>query len=548
MGNISGGGKVVRLPVLAGYYKSLRLIALPLGLALVFVLCLAPCCHAEAQDEGYAPSSVVFVVETSLAAAKADPQGLLFHALKLSAAVLSQDDSFGLIAFDEKDAKVAGKITPADSATYKSIDSISKFSSDNNSSSNPYNALSLALKEFALKDISATNRIIVLVSASAAYANTPEEDKKIRTAIMNELVPVFKDKGIRLFTVPLGVDADKDFLEELSRSTGGFSYPCPKAGLLNSTAAAIYETIKSPDILPSDLGKFIVDESIDQLTMVLSKKPDFKLILQSPEGENYSAGKSTAGVSWSQFSNFDIVKIDAPEPGLWNFLSVDEKSNHLYVSTHLRVSANIKSSYQRVYQPMTVQTRMTIDGTVIDMRELGDAIAVSGTMTVLEGDTPPEKLELKMADINGDKKGDKHDNSSGAFTCEITPKTIGINKLAISVKSKAIERSKSFIIAVIEEQESQKGKPLVTEHQLTTGKQHKITAWLSNKYVSHTPSALNKAFKRLIVINIVLFLSILLYINRAVLANIKLFGKRLPGRKPESIIVEEQVEEVHDKN
>ncbi|MBF0405308.1 MAG: VWA domain-containing protein [Nitrospirae bacterium] len=523
------------------------------ALALAVVLWLCPLHYAfgEAPSKDDTGTEVMFVVETSAAAAQADPEGLISHALKLSAALLTQDDGFGLITFNEKNVIVAGKITPAEKKPpiYKLIDSIGQFSSDNTTAINPYNALASAIREFPKEDISGANRVVVFINASKTYSVSPDENKKIRIAILNELIPLFKDKGIRLFTVSLGAEADRDFMEELSRKTGGFSYQCPQAASLNATAAWIYETLKSPDILPEDAGRFVVDESIDQLTLVLSKKmPETKLILQSPEGDKYNAGKVSAGMSWTQFYNFDIITISVPLPGEWQFTSIDEASNYIYISSQIKIRTNIKSSYQRVYQQMNVNAWLMFDDQIVDIRDLADAMGIAGTMTGPDDDTTVERISLKAEkkvekvekdkkqdkkqgkkqdakDKKHDTKAEKQDNSEkkqdngGIFTGAITPKAMGNYKLTISVRSKAIERSKSFFIAAIEGQSSQKANPDATENHPVSAKQSKVTSkvtsWLSNKYVSHSPSALNKSLKWFTVINIVLFLSILLYINRA---------------------------------
>ncbi|MBF0554450.1 MAG: VWA domain-containing protein [Nitrospirae bacterium] len=512
-------------------HKAAGLLAL--SFAVVLWLCPVPCAFGGPLPTDGSGSGVVFAVETSAATATADPNGLLTHALKLSAALLGQDDQFGLITFNEKAAATIQKITPADKKTtiYKAIDSIGKLSSDNASaSSNPYNALSNALSEFSRDNTSLADRFVVFVGASKTYATPPEEDKKIHGTILNELVPLFKDKGVRLFTVSLGAMPEGDFMQELAEKTGGFSFTCPQPTSLNATVTSIYETIKAPDILPAESGRFAVDESIDRLTIVFSKKtPEFKLILQDPDGYNYSAQKGSPGISWTQFFNFDIVTISGPVAGEWNFMSVDDANNKIYVSTHLKVRTNVKSSYQQVNTQMKVDAWLTLDDLIIDIGELANTIAITGSLTGPDGDNATVKLKLRAPESPSDKNGSTR--GGGVLSEYFTLKTIGIYKLTISVKSKTIERSKSFLIAATAMQDSHEEKTDSTEKQFAAGKKpYKATAWL-NRYVSHAPSALNKALKWFIAINMVLFLSVLLYIKRNRLAKIKFSDIKMPKIK-----------------
>lgn len=536
-------------------HKAAGLLAL--SFAVVLWLCPVPCAFGEALPTDGDGSGVVFVVETSAATAKADPHAMLTQALKLSASLFGQDDRLGLITFNEKAAALIQTITPADqkAAIYKAIDSISKSFSDNTSaSSNPYNALSNALNEFSRDNTTpVAARVVVFVGASKTYAASPEEDKKIRAEILNALAPLYKDKGVRLFTVSLEAMPEGDFMEELAEKTGGFSYGCPQPTSLNSTITWIYETIKSPDILPSESGRFVVDESIERLTMVFSKKtPEFKLILQDPDGFNYSAQKVFPGVSWTQFSNFDIVTISGPAAGEWNFMSVDDANNRIYVSTHLKVRTNIKSSYQQVNTQMKVDAWLTLDDLIIDLSELADTIGITGSLTGPDSDNTTVKLSLRAPEGASDKSDKKGGDRVGGVLSEyFTLKAIGLYKLTISVKSKAIERSKSFLIAATAKQDALQEKTLIMETQYSTGKSSKTTAWL-NRYVSHAPSALNKALKWFSAINMVLFLSVLLYIKRGRLAMIKLSDIKMPKVKlPDMKLLTgrfRKSEETHDKD
>lgn len=495
-----------------------------LALLLVVVLWLYPWHNAFGEPPQGTAGGVIFVVETSAALAKTDPQGLTVHALKLAASLFMRDDELGLITFNEKAASVAAKRTPADQkdAIYKVIDEIGKSSFDNVSvsgvSPNPYDALSYALSE--ISQVSATspeNRNVVFFSASKTYGGSPQEDKRIRSAILDELVPKFKDKGVRIFTVSLGVRADKDFMEELSGNTGGFSFQCPYLASLNATAASVYETIKSPDILPETSGRFVVDESIDQLTLVLTKKtPGLVLYLQDPDGYNFNAEKPSAGISWSQFFNFDVITISAPTPGEWTFMNIDDANNHIYASTHLKVRTNIRSSYQLVSQKIKVDAWLAIDDIILDIRELADTIALTSGITGPDSDVET-KIDLNSDKNEKDKKGkDKKviAEAGGVFYGYFTPKTIGTYRLTISVKSKTIERRKSFLLNVIEERAFQKEQSVSVEKTTVAGKSAKVTAWLNNKYVTQSASSLKKALIWFVAINIVLFLSILLYIKR----------------------------------
>ncbi|MCG6553421.1 MAG: VWA domain-containing protein [Candidatus Magnetominusculus sp. LBB02] len=540
-------------------------------LLLASVLCMV--CQNNAfgeQDKaGSASTGVVFVVETSSAVAKVDQRGLVAHAIKLTASLLGPKDEFGLIKFDGKAASVVKGITTVGQkdAIFKAIDSMAKPSLDNITSLNPFNALSLALGEFSNDNSTATDRVIVFIGTSKTYGDSAEQDKKIRSSIMNQLVPSLKDKGVRVFTVSLGVASDKDFMDDLSANTGGFSFFSPLPTTLNTTLARIYDTIKSPDRIPAGSGHFVADESIEQLTIVLSKKtPESKPVLQGPDGENYNSDKSRAGVSWTKFYNFDLVKISSPASGVWNILNVDDENNRIYASTQLKVRTNFKSSYQEVNTPVKIDAWLSLDNLIIDIGQLPE-IGLTVDITEPDGETS-SKLVLKAQGVSNDKKGadkektkadkEKKDpaKASNIFSDSFTPKTSGLYRLTISVKSKSIERSRSFLIAAIDKdrrkyaataetaarveektEASEKEKtdaedPAVEDHmspnkQSSSEKTIKKTTWL-NKYVRQSKSDLKHALIWFITINIVLFLAILLYIKRDVVAKIKFSEMRLP--------------------
>ncbi len=488
----------------------------------IALLVLSPCSSVfggSHSEGGGSADAVIFAVETSGALTKADPQGLIFHALKLYAGLAGKDDSIGIIAFNKKGTSVIKKKTPAGPAIYTAIDSIAKPSSDNNTASNPYTALKDALTELTPDNTS--RRTVVLISASGAYAQAAEEDQKIRAAILDELIPLYKDKEVRLFTVSLGTEPDEDFLLELSKNTGGFNYPCPNAASLNTTFASIYETIKSPDILPMQTGRFIVDESIDSLTLLLFKSAqNTKIILQGPDGVKYSAGKSPANISWGQSFNFDIVNVAAPLSGVWSITGSTASDNRIYISTHLKLLSSVQSSYMQVNTKKKVDAWLELDGHTIDMRELTNTLGVRAAITGPDGVTVNVKLDFTE---------DTHGSSTegGIFGDYFTPKAMGLYKFSLSAKSKTIERKKSFVVGVVEKQDTGIEQPHLDGQEpieeVAVKKPSKILLWLK-KMVTHDPSALDKALVRFLPINLVLFSSVLLYINRA---KIMARGKRM---------------------
>ena len=383
---------------------------------------------------------VVLVMDSSGSMKKTDPLSLRIPAAKLFISLLGENDRAGVISFSDRSYPII-HLTPVESENNKDklFKAIEKISS-NGLYTNLHDALNKGIDLLSENKKAESNQIIILMSDGMMDVGNPDEDRKLVDKIKNELAAILKDREISVYTIAFTEQSDRELLEKISKRTGGFYNLALTDKDFHLIFTSIFESLKSPDMLPISRNGFLVDTSIEELTIVATKgSPETGIQLNAPDSRSYSYKNRPPDIKWFESNNFDMITVKNPVKGRWEILFSTGENNKAYVITNLKLMSNFNQLYSIFGDPLDVEVWLEKEGSTIKEPDVLEKIDIYIELAGPDGKT----LKLKPFD-----KGE------GILYRRIAPFSPGNYKVRIVADGKTFQREKSFVFNVATAKES----------------------------------------------------------------------------------------------
>lgn len=448
-------------------------------------------------------NDVVLVMDSSGSMKKTDPMSLRIPAAKLFISLLNKNDRASVVSFSDTSYPII-HLTPVDSETNKEqlLKAAEKISSAG-LFTNLYDALAAGLDILSNDEKKERSKIIVLMSDGMMDVGNTDKDKELVDKIRNELTATLEDKGIKVYTIAFTEQSDRLLLEKISKRTGGFYNLALSDKDFHLVFTSIFESLKSPDMLPMSENGFLIDGSIEEVTIVATKgSPKTQIRLNSPDGRSYSNKEKSTGIGWFVSDNFDMITIKTPAGGRWEILFSTGENNKAYIITNLKLQSNFDQLYSTFGDPLDIKIWLEKDGITIKEQDVLDKFDIYIELTGPDGNA------TKLQPFN---KGD------GIFERNIAPFTSGNYKLRIVAQGNTFEREKAYVFNIADAKESKEDMLLKRE------KEKKV-----QEQARHIPAEDNMtndiAWKKVIIqfvsINLAIGIIVLVYVKRKSLGGI----------------------------
>ncbi|MBF0265960.1 MAG: VWA domain-containing protein [Gammaproteobacteria bacterium] len=193
------------------------------------------------------------------------------------------------------------------------------------------------------KLITENRHIILLTDGMVDISGDDKKNLQERNKILKELLPELKKLNVKIHTIALSNNADKEFLSKLSTDTDGTYVPSESANDLERIFLHLYEKTTKQDTIPLIDNTFTVDDSVYELTLLIfkdknAKKKASEIVL--PSGERYKRSDHPSKVRWFSEKNYDLVTIQKPEVGEWLINASLDPDNRVMVVTNLKIETN----------------------------------------------------------------------------------------------------------------------------------------------------------------------------------------------------------------
>jgi hypothetical protein len=320
--------------------------------------------HASAAN----PSSgvdAVLLMDSSGSMAKNDPHQLRVPAAKLFMSLLGQNDRIGLISFSDNGYPVLHLTAPGSDNNARILASADKVSSKG-VYTNLYAALEKGVNMLDKEGKAGQEQMLVLMSDGKMDVGDTDEDWKLTQKLQGELLKTIQDRHIKVYTIAFTEASDMDLLKDVAQRSDALFKLAKNATDLHGVFSDIFETAKSPDMLPIAGGEFAVDASIQEVTIVASKeREDIRIFLQSPDERKLSSEDAGDKLKWFQSEHFDMITLQNPQPGKWKLLFSAGK-NRAYIVTNMALNHNPQQPHLNVGEDMVLESWLEQDGKLLD--------------------------------------------------------------------------------------------------------------------------------------------------------------------------------------
>ncbi|MBF0474112.1 MAG: VWA domain-containing protein [Nitrospirae bacterium] len=392
-------------------------------------------------------TDVVVVLDSSGSMKHTDPFNLRLPAARLFVSLLGADDRAAIESFNTKSdilipltmVKEAGNLD-------KLVNAINKVPSTG-LWTNIYDALDMAYVLLDKNIRPNSKPIVILMSDGKMDTSDAAMDAKLTDTLKTTLLQKYKDRGIVIYTMAFSDESDKELLEYIAKATNGLFYVDLTSDNLHMRFTSIFENLKSPDMLPMQDNSFLVDKSIEEVTIIANKAtPLTKITLVSPTKKMYTANAKPETIKWSESDKFDMMTLTAPEAGRWNIKFSTEKGNKAYIVTNLKLQTDFNNQYVKLNEVITVNSWLLKDKKIVTEPEILSKITMGLELTLPDGKTD------HIALFDNGEGADKVKND-GKYAGVIKPAVAGQYTLKVKAAGSTFERSQSFTFIVLKENE-----------------------------------------------------------------------------------------------
>lgn len=319
-----------------------KLIFKPLTLLFLIYCSLHANSQAAQQIEVANQSSDIRVlIDVSGSMKKNDPNNLRLPALRLLIGLLPADASTAVWNFGTQ----ASPLVPLGLANDKwkqNAHQASKKIHSRDMFTNIGLALEAAIADWAKKPSKLNQRsIILLTDGMVDISKDQQKNKAERQRILKKLLPEIIKTGASIHTIALSKNADHAFLKELSTKTDGGYEQTDSAAQLERIFLHLFEKTTKPDSVPLVDNKFLVDEAIMELTLLVFKPENASPTeVIEPDKHQYQKKKAPSYVKWQSEKNYDLITITRPKTGEWSINAQTDPDNRVLIVTNLQIQTN----------------------------------------------------------------------------------------------------------------------------------------------------------------------------------------------------------------
>ncbi|MDH4028562.1 MAG: VWA domain-containing protein, partial [Nitrospirota bacterium] len=487
--------------------------------AIIFIIALAVTGLLPAVSYSRENIDVVLVMDSSGSMKNTDPMSLRIQAAKLFISLLDKNDRAAVMSFSDRGYPVRF-LTAVDSEGNKArlLRATDKIST-RGAYTNLHDALSRGFEMLSAGGDAAgqteRSRVIVLMSDGMMDVGDPAEDRKLTDALNNDLLIKLKENNVKVYTIAFTEQSDRELLKNMAKQTGGFFNLALTDSEFHPIFTSIFEGLKSPEMLPILANGFLVDRSVEEVTIVATKgSPDTKIQLDAPDGISYSYKNKNGDIKWFVSNKFDMITIKDPAAGRWEILFSTGENNKAYIVTNLKLQTDFNQMYAMFGKPMDISIWLEKEGERIKEQELLDKVYINIELT-----NPGNEIA----------KMEPFERSEGVFRRRVAPFTEGDYRMKIVAKGMTFEREKVYVFSVAgikearQDIEAQRQEKELKEQEEEVKKKEEAAAVVKDKPVVDKVKG-GISWKRFIMwffaVNLVLGLIGFLYIMRKMLGKL----------------------------
>ncbi|MAT64759.1 MAG: hypothetical protein CMN57_03860 [Gammaproteobacteria bacterium] len=377
----------------------------------------------------------VLIIDSSGSMKETDPRRMRVPAARMFISLLGGDDRVGVISFSDNGYPVA-HLTPATEANHRQLFAAVDKVSALGAYTNLHAALKTGRQMLDEADGEGRRRLLLLLSDGRMDTGDFDQDQALTRAIEEDMIGELRVAGIEVYTLAFTEASDMPLLRTIASGTGGISRLASNDRELHRVFSTLFESAKKPDMLPIEGGEFLVDDAIEEVTVVASKHtPGSEIKLVMPDARIIRPEVAGPAVRWHESDGFDMITIDKPPAGTWRLVS-DGADNRAYVVTDMRLEGRLDVTEPVIGEQMQALAWLEQGGEPITAAEILEHTAFR--MEII----PPEG-ESRHLSLAADAAADP-----GRFLQEFEFTRPGSHRIRLVASGQTFKREKSLFVEV----------------------------------------------------------------------------------------------------
>ncbi|MBP9837105.1 MAG: VWA domain-containing protein [Proteobacteria bacterium] len=266
----------------------------------------------------------LLIIDSSRSMQRTDPQKLRLQGAKLFSRFLTQGDRLAIYTFD-KTATLSMPFTDISQTNLENIDKAINAVPEEGGFTDIEAAVHDGFKyllENGRKDAAKT--VILLSDGKMDPHPSRGTPDQATSEMFREDLPQYKDKGVRIYSVSLSEESDRELLSKIAEYTGGINLYASDSATIHKKFSELFLTLKQPQVAPMEGSGFEIDNSVKEATFYISKKEgnvDYSLV--DPKGIEIKSDNLPTRVKWFTGDLFDLITIYQPQPGKWTIKGIE---------------------------------------------------------------------------------------------------------------------------------------------------------------------------------------------------------------------------------
>ncbi len=392
--------------------------------------------NASADNSGV---DVVLLLDCSGKMKQIDPHDYRKPAAKLFLSLLGEQDAVSIIGFGDS----AREITPLTRNDAKNREKL--FKGIDNITAKEFNTNITGALQSAydrLKTSAREKKAIILLSNGVLDLGSPAENESSYKEL-KQLLPVIARTGIVIHAIAFTELTEMGLLAEIAEATKGSAVLARSDKDLHAVFASTFEKIKSPDALPLQGDSFFVDQNIQEITLLVTKKKGTSTGLTDPRNQTHMQDAHAKNFLWYQSTAFDMITVTAPEVGTWKVNLSSTEGNKIFIVTDLKLKGLFDRDVVGIGEKNNVNAWLEKYGAVLREPEFLDQMTMYAEVSTPDRKT--RKIELPAGKAPG-QGGVK----TGIFSGEVSGGAAGTYKIVIKVEGKTFQREKTCEFQALE--------------------------------------------------------------------------------------------------
>ncbi len=402
----------------------------PLKQILIFGVLLITQMISSSAAEEKPPLDTVVIMDSSGSMKVTDPKQLRKPAAKLFISLLDAEDKLSVVSFSSKAWPITF-LTQLDSEKNisKALSATDKIS-HKGVHTNIHSAIEKGIEFLKHSHLENREPIIILMSDGQIDVGNAEKSAQLRKQILEDLLPKLIEHNIKIYSIAFTEDSDQELLQQIAEATDGRYALAASDDVLHKVFSKIFEQTKQPDMLPLHENSFVVDSSIQEITIIANKKSDnSQIYLQPPTGEKINSTFKSESIKWFVSSSFDMITIKKPQEGEWKILFSDD-DNKAYIVTDIKFRTRFELNPDSYNPELIIRSWFEHN----EKTEINQELLKSMQL----------ELEVEHPDGNIETLPVEETTDAGEFIVRYKPKMDGIYGVAIIARSQTFQRQQIF--------------------------------------------------------------------------------------------------------